>query len=57
MYILKICIHILHTICIHHSMTSISKTIKAFSKSASNFQRGDSIYFLDILIFNLPAFW
>ena len=39
-----------HTIC-HLELTSISKTIIAFSKSANNFQRDNNIYFLNILIF------
>ena len=45
-----------HTIC-HLELTSISKTIVAFSKSANNFRRGNNIYFIYILTFNLPAFW
>ena len=39
-----------HTIC-HFELTSISKTIIAFSESANNFRRGNNIYFLNILIF------
>ena len=39
-----------HTIC-HLELTSISKTIIAFSKSANNFRRGNNIYFRNILIF------
>ena len=38
-----------HTIC-HLELTSISKTIIAFIKSANNFPRGNNIYFLNILI-------
>ena len=45
-----------HTTC-HLELTSISKTITAFSKSANNFRKGNNIYFLNVLIFNLPAFW
>ena len=29
----------------------------AFSKSGKNLRKGNNIYFLNILIFNLPAFW
>ena len=39
-----------HTIC-HLELTSISKTIIAFSISANKFRRGNNIYFLNILIF------
>ena len=37
----------------HLELTSISKTITAFSKSANNFRRGNNIYFLKIVMFNL----
>ena len=39
-----------HTIC-HLELTSISKTIIAFSINANNFRKGNNIYFLNILIF------
>ena len=41
----------------HVELTSISKTMITFSKSANNFRRGNNIYFLDLLISTLPAFW
>ena len=44
-----------YSIC-HLELTSVSKTIVAFSNSASTLQRGNNIYFLNILIFNLPSF-
>ena len=39
-----------HTIC-YLELTSISKMIIDFSKSANNLRRGNNIYFLNILIF------
>ena len=40
-----------HTIC-HLDLTSISKTIIAFSESANNFRRGNNTYFLNISTFH-----
>ena len=41
----------------HLESTNILKIMIAFCKSAKNFRRDYNIYFLIILIFNLPVFW